>query len=191
MVKYSFDFKLQVVQDYDSGVGGKRFLAKKYGINRKQVEVWKNAYKEFGASGLQRKLQNTTYSTQFKLNAVHLYLTSEESYQEMANELKLNNPALITRWVQDYRKQGEFAFSKARGRPRKEPDLSYNKKIKLPKIELNKTEQELARLQKENLNLRIENEYLKGLRRLRLERQAKENPDLFTPSNENSSSHSK
>ncbi|MDR0299547.1 MAG: helix-turn-helix domain containing protein, partial [Streptococcaceae bacterium] len=52
MVKYSFDFKLQVVQDYDSGVGGKRFLAKKYGINRKQVEVWKNAYKEFGASGL-------------------------------------------------------------------------------------------------------------------------------------------
>ena len=53
MPKYSFDFKLQVVQDYYSGIGRKRFLAKKYGITLRQVAVWKNSYKEFGTLGLQ------------------------------------------------------------------------------------------------------------------------------------------
>ncbi|WP_390888300.1 helix-turn-helix domain-containing protein [Lactococcus chungangensis] len=53
MPKYSFDFKLQVVQDYYSGIGRKRFLSKKYGITPRQVAVWKNSYKEFGTLGLQ------------------------------------------------------------------------------------------------------------------------------------------
>ncbi|GAA3255930.1 hypothetical protein GCM10017706_27760 [Lactococcus lactis subsp. hordniae] len=57
--------------------------------------------------------------------------------------------------------------------------------------ELSDSEQELSKIQKENLRLRIENEYLKGLRRLRLERQVKENPDLFNTSNDDSSSPSK
>lgn len=88
----------------------------------------------------------------------------------------------------DYRENGEFAFSKTRGRPRKEPNLPLKKK----KVsELRDTEQELSKLQKENLRLRIENEYLKGLRRLRLEQQAKGNPDLFNISKDDLSSPSK
>ena len=187
MAKYSFEFKLKVVQDYLDGIGGYPFLAHKYHMKGHQlIENWVHAYQAHGIQGLERKRKNTSYSTQFKLNAVNLYLTSKKSYQTLSNELRLNNPALLARWVLDYRQQGNFAFGqKPRGRPRKEPTLQDNKKTKLPKIEINKTEQELARLQNENLNLRMENEYLKGLRRLRMERQAKGNPDLFKTSTDN------
>lgn len=186
MSKYSFELKLQVVQEYLSGEGGYTYLQDKYHIQgTRQLLYWVNSYKEFGEEGLKRKRHNATYTTKFKLNAVKLYLTTGKSYREIANEFKINISAQIAQWVRDYRENGEFAFSKTRGRPRKEPNLPLKNKNT---SELSDTEQDLSKLQKENLRLRIENEYLKGLRRLRLERQAKENPDLFNTSNDDSSS---
>ena len=191
MAKYSFDLKLKAVIDYEQGLGSYQFIADKYHVKTLGlIRDWVHIYQTFGSTGLQRKRQNTVYDTQFKLNAVNLYLTSEKSYREIANQLSMTNRALLTRWVLDYRVKGEFAFSNSRGRPRKEPDMSKQKSSKQPS-DLSETEQKLAQLQNENLKLRIENEYLKGLRRLRMERQARENPSLFRPSNENSSSHSK
>jgi len=161
MTKYSFELKLKVVQDYDNGVRGCGYLANKYHVkNEAIVRRWVKAYKELGAVGIQRKRQNTVYSAQFKINAVNLYLTNEKSYREIAHELGMNNPPLLTRWVSDYRKKGEFAFSKAQGRPRKEADFPEIS-IKKEKDEENQTKQELAKLQNENLNLRMEVEYLK------------------------------
>lgn len=190
MTKYSFEFKLKVVHDYLSGIGGYRLLSAKYGLsNHEIIHKWVNAYKEFGVEGLRRKRQNKTYDSNFKLNAVNLYLTSEKSYREVANQLSLNNPSLITRWVRDYRQKGELAFeSNPRGRPRKEGTVAHSK-VNKPKKELSKLERQLAETQKELLSLRVENEYLKGLRRLRMEQQMRENPDLFKTSKENSSSH--
>lgn len=80
MTKYSFEFKLKVVNDYLSGIGGYQFLSTKYGLpNIEMVHKWVNAYKEYGTEGLRRKRQNNVYDSDFKLNAVNLYLTSEKS----------------------------------------------------------------------------------------------------------------
>lgn len=189
MTKYSFEFKLKVVNDYLSGIGGYQFLSAKYGLsNHEMIHKWVNTYKEFGTEGLRKKRQNNVYDSDFKLNAVNLYLTSEKSYREVANQLGMNNRSLIVRWVQDYRQKGDFAFvPRPRGRPRKEGTVAQSK-LKKPKVELSKLERQLAEAQKENLYLRVENEYLKGLRRLRMEQQMRENPDLFKTSRENSSS---
>lgn len=43
----------------------------------------------------------TKYNLEFKLNTVNLYLTGEMSYQSLANELKINNPPMIAKWVKD------------------------------------------------------------------------------------------
>ena len=191
MAKYSFEFKLKVVNDYLSGKGGYRALAGKYqGPTRGQITRWVNAYKQFGVDGLKRKRQNTSYDSNFKIKAVNLYLTSEMSYREVANQLGISNSTLITRWVLDYRQNGKFAFSsKSRGRSRKEDTVSQLKS-KNPQKELSELERQLAEAQEELLYLRVENEYLKGLRRLRKEQQMRENPDLFKASKDNSSSHS-
>lgn len=49
MAKYSYEFKLQVVQAYLDGEGGYRYLSKKYGVpSKRDIEKWVFAYKAYG-----------------------------------------------------------------------------------------------------------------------------------------------
>ena len=101
---------------------------------KKCSKSWVNAYKSQGYEGLKIKRKNTQYTLEFKLNVVNLYLTGEMSYQIPANELKINNPSMIARWVIDFREKGiEGLKSKKRGRPSKMPNTQ--KKSKYTKVE--------------------------------------------------------
>ena len=169
MAKYSFEFKLKVVQEYLEGGGGASFLSKKYNIpSKRDLQKWIAAYNKFGADGLMRKRENKTYSLEFKLHVVESYLTTEVSYQGLALQVGMNNPALITKWVNDYRIAGPDALKpKTKGwRPQvaKPKDIGSDRDKKI-----NADAEYLKQLEEENLKLRIENAYLKELRRLRLE----------------------
>lgn len=49
MAKYSYEFKKKVVSEYLNEQGRLKYLIKKYSIpSRKTLQVWINAYKEFG-----------------------------------------------------------------------------------------------------------------------------------------------
>ena len=98
---------MKVVKAYLNNEGGCEFLAKKYGIsNESIVRRWINAFNSQGYDGLKVSRKNNNYSFEFKKNIVKLYLTGEMSYQELANQFKINNPSLIARWVIDFRNQG-------------------------------------------------------------------------------------
>lgn len=169
MAKYNYEFKKKIVQAYLNGEGGYSYLANKYGVpSDTNVKKWVNAYKEFGDDGLMRSRKNESYSFEFKLNVVELYLTTEVSYQELALSVKINNPPLIAKWVNDYRIAGPDALkSKRKGRRPKLTKRDKNKAIQEPELSINS--EYLKQLEEENLKLRIENAYLKELRRLRLE----------------------
>lgn len=180
MAKYSYEFKLNVVQEYLGNKGGYRYLAKKHGIKTdQQVRKWVNAYQQFGVEGLLRKQKNRHYSFQAKLNAIELYQTSELSYREIANQIGLNNPALIASWMKKFREDGADGLSKKKGRP---PKMATQKKKK--SVQDNLTQ--LENLEKENRMLKIEISYLKELRRLRLEdeRKMRELHESFTASDD-------
>ncbi|MHC5216108.1 transposase [Enterococcus sp. LJL128] len=180
MAKYSFDFKLKVVHEYLDQKRGINFLAKKYGFkSNSQIGRWINAYNEFGKEGLLRSRKNRNYSVQFKLDAIELYLTTELSYREVANCLKINNPPLIASWLRTYRKQGIDGLSKQKGRPPTMTKKKRNETQSLPS-----EQSQLEKLEKENRMLKIENAYLKELRRLRLEdeRKMNESHESFTAS---------
>lgn len=119
MAKYSTEFKMKVVKEYLETNISYKSLSDKYGIpNESVIKIWVNAYKSQGYEGIKVKRENTQYTLEFKLNVVKLYLTGEMSYQSLANELKVNNPSIITRWVKDFREKGiEGLKSKKRGRP--------------------------------------------------------------------------
>ena len=173
MAKYSYEFKKMVVTEYLNGEGGIKYLTKKHNItHHKSLETWVTAYKGFGDEGLKRSRENKKYSFEFKLHVVELYLTTEVSYQELAPTVGLNNPATIAKWVNDYRIAGPDALRpKRKGR---KPKVAKPKKEQLPLTEKEKADAEyLRQLEEENLKLRIENAYLKELRRLRLEDEAK------------------
>ncbi|EFA90289.1 transposase [Peptoniphilus lacrimalis DNF00528] len=155
MTKYKTEFKMKVVKEYLEGNISYRELAKKYSIpDNYTVRTWVNAYEFQGYDGLEVKRKNNNYSLDFKLNVVNLYLTGEMSYQSLANELKINNPPIIARWVKEFREEGiEGLKPKKRGRPSNMPNKDKNEKIK---NKSNKTKEELSELE----NLRKENYYL-------------------------------
>ena len=175
MAKYSYEFKQKVVQEYLNGKGSYEYISKQSNMpDKKQVRIWVNAYKELGKEGLMRSRKNKNYSFQFKLSVVELYLTSEVSYQELALSQGINNPSLVARWVNDYRIAGPDALRPKKKGRKKPLDIREFKKPSKSDEEkpVDTSAEHIKELEDENLKLRIENAYLKELRRLRLEEEA-------------------
>lgn len=154
------------------------------------MRVWVKAYRELGEEELMRSRKNKNYSFQFKLSVVELYMTSEVSYQELALSQGINNPSLIARWVNDFRIAGPDALRPKKKGRKKTLD---NKKFKKPSktveaMPVDTSAEHVKELEDENLKLRIENAYLKELRRLCLEEEAllKKKRESFTVSEDSS-----
>lgn len=177
--------------DYLNGEGGRDYLAKKYGVSASSnVIKWVNNYKSHGDEGLMRSRKNEKYSFEYKLRVVELYLTSEVSYQELAIREGIYNPAQICKWVNNFQIAGPDAL-RPKKRGRKNMFDKPNKKHKSKPIEttpIDTSAEHVKHLEDELLKLRIENAYLKELRRLRLEEEAllKKQRESSTVSEENS-----
>ena len=175
MAKYSTEFKMKLVKEYLEGKIGYRELAKKYNIpNKRAIQTWVSAYKTQGYDGLKVSRRNNNYSLEFKLNVVNLYLTGEMSYQSLANELKINNPSIIARWVNDFREKGiEGLKPKKRGRPSKMPklpkkstDIKIDSSEHLTNSENNslteaQLKEKIKKLEEKNYWLQLENDAIK------------------------------
>ena len=177
--------------EYLNGEGGWNYLTKKYSLGtNSQLRRWVLAYQQLGDEGLVRSRKNEIYSFEKKLSIVNLYLSSELSYQEVAIKEGITNPNLIVNWVSRFRIAGPDAL-----RPQKK---GRKKTLNTPKTgsKTQETEESIVdtsvkhvkELEDELLKLRIENAFLKELRRLRLEEEAllKKQRELSTVSEENS-----
>ena len=176
MAKYSFELKKQIVLEYLSGNGSSDFLAKKYSIPQsKMVRNWIKNYNELGDNGLRRSRERKKYSFEFKLHVVELYLSSEVSYQELAILQNINNYAMIAKWVNDFKIAGPDALRPNITKPAADTNM------------VDTSIEYVKKLEDELLKLRIENAYLKELRRLRLEEEAllKKRRESYTASEEN------
>jgi len=192
MAKYSFEFKKKVVEAYLQGEGGENYLASKFNVaSPRQIKVWIKSYQAFGNEGLLRSRKQQKYSFEYKLHVVELYLSSEVSYQELALQERINNPAQICKWVNDFQIAGPDALRpKKKGRKK---SLYSKEKIKsvvqpVDETPVDTSVEHIKQLEDELLKLRIENAYLKELRRLRLEEEAllKKQRESSTVSEDNS-----
>lgn len=176
MAKYSYEFKKQVVEAYLSGEGGYKYLAKRYGVpSWSNIKKWVRNYETHGDKGLMRSRKQDKYSFEKKLSVVELYLSSEISYQDLALQEGITNPSMIVNWVNRFRVAGPDAL-----RPRKKgrkktlntsDDNTQNKPVEESSVDT--SAEHVKELEDELLKLRIENAFLKELRRLRLEDEAK------------------
>ncbi|WP_461811490.1 transposase [Faecalimonas sp.] len=188
MAKYSFQFKKKIVEEYFSGKGGFEFIAKKYSIPYSAIRNWVHGYERNGDSALLRSRKNKNYSFEYKLSVVEFYLSNEVSYQDLACQENINNPSLITKWVNDFKIAGPDALRPRKKGRKKKMDVSKQSKMKNSSEDNNISAERVKQLEDELLKLRIENAYLKELRRLRLEEEAflKKQRELSTVSEENS-----
>ena len=172
MSKYSYEFKKKIVLEYLAGEGGPVTLARKYGIpSETRIKEWIKAYQNLGDEGLMRSRQKKNYSYEYKLGIVEMYLTSELSYMDIALAEKIKNPCIIAQWVSDFRAFGPEALRpKKKGRKAK-VDTPETQKIKPIEetVPVDTSVEHVKELEDELLKLRIENAFIKELRRLRLE----------------------
>ena len=176
MAKYTFEFKKKVVFEYLYGKIGSTTLAKKYNIkSQKQVRQWIHNYQEFGDEGLKRSRKKETYSFEFKLHMVELYLSNEVSYEELALANGITNYTMLSRWVEAFRVAGPDGLrprKKGRKKTLNKPTEKNNSQP-LEEKSIDTSAEHVKELEDELLKLRIENAFLKELRRLRLEDEAK------------------
>ena len=191
MAKYPYEFKKQIVMEYLEGQGGFLFLTAKYNLGTtSQIRRWVSVYKKFGDDGLRRSRQQDKYSFEKKLSVVELYLSSEISYQDLAIQEGIINPGIIANWVNRFRAAGPDALRPRKKGRKKTLNTSDGNTQKNPVEEssVDTSAEHVKELEDELLKLRIENAFLKELRRLRLEDEAKmrERRSSSTASEENS-----
>lgn len=176
MAKYTFEFKKKVVFEYLYGKIGSTTLAKKYNIkSQNQVRQWIHNYQEFGDEGLKRSRKKETYSFEFKLHMVESYLSNEVSYEELALSNGITNYTTISRWVETFRVAGPDGLrprKKGRKKTLDKPAKNNNSQL-LEEKSIDTSAEHVKELEDELLKLRIENAFLKELRSLRLEDEAK------------------
>ena len=176
MSKYSFEFKKQVVNAYLNGEGGYTYLANKFGIpSDNTVKLCVDNYNAFGDEGLKRSRKKDFYSFEKKLSIVELYLSSEISYQDLALQEGITNPSMIANWVSRFRVAGPDAL-RPRKKGRKKTLNTTNGNTQNKPVEessVDTSAEHVKELEEELLKLRIENAFLKELRRLRLEDEEK------------------
>ena len=132
-------------------------------------------YKFYGEEGLLRSRKKNKYSFEKKLAIVELYLSSEISYDDLAMQEGILNPSLIVKWVNEFRIAGPDALRPhKKGRKKTLNKTKIDTTIQSPAETIIDTSAEhVKELEDELLKLRIENAFLKELRRLRLEDEAK------------------
>ena len=191
MSKYSFEFKKKVVNAYLNGEGSYSYLSKEFGIpSDSKVKLWVDNYNAFGDEGLKRSRKKENYSFEKKLSVVELYLSSEISYQNLALQEGITNPSMIVNWVNRFRVAGPDALRPHKKGRKKTLNTSNGNTQNKPveKSSVDTSAEHVKELEDELLKLRIENAFLKELRRLRLEDEAKmrERRSSSTASDENS-----
>ena len=160
--KYSNEFRLKVVLEYLSGqTGGFETIAHKYGINHSTVQRWVHKYELHGTEGLFKT--SGSYGGIFKINVVEFMHAKNMSLIETAHYFCIPSDSTVAKWERIYYEEGpEGLLVERRGRKnmgKKQPSKT--------KKNVNENEDLPAEVQR----LRIENDYLKKLNALVLERE--------------------
>lgn len=129
-----------------------------------QLRRWVHLYEQHGAEGLFKV--SATYSGEFKIHVVEYMHEKQMSIVETANHFRIPSHSTVIKWERIYYEEGpEALLEERRGRKN-----MGKKKSSKPKKNVNENEDLLAEVQR----LRMENEYLKKLNALVLEREKSE-----------------
>ncbi|UNM96134.1 IS3 family transposase [Ignatzschineria rhizosphaerae] len=159
MAKYSFDFKLQVIQFYLDN-HGYQATARYFNLECTTVRKWVKAYQYHGAEGIKPRTSKLNYTAEFKLHVVTYMALNNLSIRETAAYFNIPAFTSVLEWKSLFKMGGLDALKpRQKGRPNI---------MKRPKKPDNRTEQEklIDELTAELLYLRAENDVLKKYQEL-------------------------
>jgi len=154
MKKLSYEEKIELYNDYKSGMKWKE-LYSKYEIKRYVINYTIKIIDKHGVDILKPR-KNNRYSSEDKKRMINRVLLNNESIYFVSIDEGLLNHSMLSRWVKKCRENGYNIVERKRGRPTMK---------KITKQKTNETQEEkIKRLEEENLYLKAELEYSKKLR---------------------------
>lgn len=167
-IKYSIGFKLEVIQYHLNNDCGRRRVANHFNLHEGVVRKWIDIYNIHGKEGFE-PTPNKSYSFNFKKEVVLTIIEEGLSFTDALYRFKLREVGMLSTWLRQYKEHGiDGLKSKPRGRHKAMPKPQPPKAC--PNNDSDKTQAELL---EELAYLRAENAFLKKLKALRLEQEAK------------------
>jgi len=162
-MKFTYKQKLRFCELKKNGMSYKN-IARLFNMQKSEVEYIWHLYERHGKDVLKH---NYTHWTKSQKEYAVRRVINGESINSVSLDMAISNEGTLARWVKEYKENGYTIVERSRGRPPMNKS-STNKKENLAK------EEYLKQLEKENLELRIENEYLKKLDALVQQRKAQQ-----------------
>ena len=103
IIKYSYEEKIRVCEDYLSGKRSESEIAHEYGFCKLTGAMWRwiNLYREHGATALLPKTGNNSYSKEFKIKIVEEVMEGNGSAEFIAAKYKISSSTLHA-WISVY-----------------------------------------------------------------------------------------
>ncbi len=159
--KYSTELKLKAVTEYLSGVGSQSTICKKYHIrSRDQLHQWLKVYNSHGTlkstTGGSYMSKARSTNPEERLKIVQDCLTNNKNYGAIALKYRVSYQQ-VRNWVKRYEAMGSAGLEDRRGRragtlPGRTPEEELRDRI--------------VQLEREKLDLQMENDLLKKVRDL-------------------------
>ncbi|PXW85689.1 transposase-like protein [Streptohalobacillus salinus] len=119
--KWTADQKLEIVLSSLNGERSLSMISKQYGCNKRMLQRWISAYRQYGSQGLQKSKEKTIYTDSFKRKLVD-ELLSGQSQSSVLRKYKINpnSHALLSVWMKEYTSgikytsRGRYPMSKGR-----------------------------------------------------------------------------
>lgn len=105
---HSAEWKLKIVEEYLSGQGSYRALAKMHGIGKKTLENWVHKYRAQGALGFVKGEGNAHYSKEFKAMCVEAVLRGEGGLDDIAAKYNISSSSVLWQWIKRYNANKEL-----------------------------------------------------------------------------------
>ena len=100
--KVSYEEKIKACENYINGIAGTSQIAESLRVNISIVKGWVKKYRENGPESLMPKMKNSSYTKEFKTNAVEEYLSSSGSQEDICNKYQIPSTRTLRQWIAKY-----------------------------------------------------------------------------------------
>ena len=100
--KHSADWMLARVNEYLSGKGSYRQIARANGISERSLRDWVRKYEEQGEASFIERAGNASYSKEFKASCVLAALRGESSVDDIVAKYNISSRSVLWYWMKQY-----------------------------------------------------------------------------------------